>query len=68
MDKFNSQVTIQSPDGVKYKRNIAHLKKYESGDSEVDTKKPNEGSTPKQAESTLRHSTRIKKVPEKYED
>lgn len=44
------------------------LKKYESVNSEVDTEKSNQVNTLKQTESTLMRSTRIRKVPEKYDD
>ncbi len=42
VDKRGNQVTIQSPQGVQYKRNITHVKKFSGGnevplDLDVDT-------------------------------
>lgn len=31
VDKYHSQVTVQSPEGVNYKRNSSHVKKFETG-------------------------------------
>lgn len=63
VDRFNSQVTVESPEGVQYKRNSAHLKKYQTDETHSDR-----SATPLQTESTPTRPTRIRKVPKRFED
>ncbi|XP_071837501.1 uncharacterized protein [Apostichopus japonicus] len=48
VDRINSQVTVESPEGVQYKRISAHLKKYQTDETHSDR-----SATPLQTESSL---------------
>jgi hypothetical protein len=78
VDKAGSQVTIESPSGVRYKRNVSHTKPYIRRDTSVENSNTPEpqpdistGNACHETQSgipEIRKSERIKKIPDKLKD
>lgn len=74
VDKYHSQVVVQSPEGVNYKRNMSQVKKYNHGAEELpdgmesvnhDQEREYEN-TPQ--ETTPARPSRIRKIPSHFRD
>lgn len=83
IDKSNTEVTIQSPAGVTYRRNIAHTKPYyrreqspQTGETHTNEKEDKQTHVPQilpsdeneRRETEVRKSERVRKIPEKFKD
>ena len=79
VDRTGTQVTVQSQDGVTYKRNLAHTKRYVRPEQTNDDKQPSITKDTFLTEDTGSHSTdtpipdirtptRTKRTPERLKD
>ncbi|KAJ8018643.1 hypothetical protein HOLleu_43268 [Holothuria leucospilota] len=77
VEKHNTQVTVQSPQGVRYKRNASHLKRYnQSGGSDTSSSEGERGGQEEQTNNKTQETvefnqnrpTRVKHPPRYLED
>ncbi|KAJ8019102.1 hypothetical protein HOLleu_42510 [Holothuria leucospilota] len=76
VDKYHSQVTVQSPEGVTYKRNSSHVKKFESGQEVTPQVESSEEGSKSEASGGIADDVGIKpsrpvrtrKMPSRFKD
>ena len=71
VDKFHDQVTLRSPEGVNYKRNLAHVKKYDTSEGlSVEPSLPENSAESQDTPDIVQtpRPVRSHKVPSRFKD